>query len=48
MDEEKLEWNGKMAQKTWEPDHCFDGKMLDEINRKFTKIGTRRKTCLNK
>lgn len=39
----RVEWDD--GTKTWEPDHCFDGEVLDEINRKFTKIGTRRKTC---
>lgn len=39
----RVEWDD--GTKTWEPGHCFDGEVLDEINRKFTKIGTIRKTC---
>lgn len=42
----RVEWDD--GTKTWEPDHCFDGEVLDEINRKFTKIRTRRKTCFNR
>lgn len=42
----RVEWDD--GTKTWEPDHCFDGKVLEEINRKFTKIGTRRKTCFKR
>ena len=34
--------------RTWEPDESFNEEMLAEINRKFTKAGKRRKTCMTK
>lgn len=41
-----IEWDD--GSKTWEPDQCFDGEVLDMINRKFTKLGTIRKSCFKR
>ena len=30
--------------RTWEPDESFDKKILDDINKRFTKHGKRKKT----
>ena len=34
--------------RTWEPDESFDADLLADINRKFTKKGTKRKTCFKR
>lgn len=39
----RVEWEN--GSRTWEPDSSFDREMLEEIDKKFTKHGKRRKTC---
>lgn len=41
-----VEWED--GSKTWEPDQCFDDEVLEMINRKFTKLGTVRKSCFKR
>lgn len=42
----RVEWEN--GDRTWEPDESFSPELLAEINRKFTKNGKRRKTCMTK
>lgn len=39
----RVEWDDGI--KIWELDYCFDGKVLEEINWKFMKIGMWCKMC---
>lgn len=39
----RVEWEN--SSRTWEPDSSFDREMLEEIDKKFTKHGKRRRTC---
>lgn len=41
-----VEWED--GSKSWEPDSCFDDDVLEMIDRKFTKLGTIRKTCFKR
>lgn len=41
-----VEWED--GSKSWEPDSSFDDDVLEMIDRKFTKLGTIRKTCFKR
>lgn len=41
-----VEWED--GSKSWEPKNCFDDDVLEMIDRKFTKLGTIRKTCFKR
>lgn len=41
-----VEWED--GSKSWEPKSCFDDDVLEMIDRKFTKLGTIRKTCFKR